>query len=217
MYKFKKLVLALGLCGAVATGTAAADMKVGPSSHSAARWRCWGRRAIAAWSWPSTRSTPRAASTAKDPDRQGRRGRPDPGRVRNQAPDLVQRDRRVRQLRVRHFLRRLAGHGAGGRALLRAGRHRPQDHHARLQVPVPQQSQHGAVRRVGGQRPARDHRAGHGAESQDIKIGIIHEDGPYGTDVAATEKKRAQELGYTVAECCPIPPRRWTCPRSSCA
>ena len=43
MYKFKKLVLALGLCGAVATGTAAADMKVGPSSHSAARWRCWGR------------------------------------------------------------------------------------------------------------------------------------------------------------------------------
>ena len=29
MYKFKKLVLALGLCGAVATGTAAADMKVG--------------------------------------------------------------------------------------------------------------------------------------------------------------------------------------------
>ena len=102
----------------------------------------------------------------EDPDRQGRRGRPDPGRVRNQAPDLIQRDRRVRQLRVRHFLRRLAGHGAGGRALLRAGRHRPQDHHARLQVPVPQQSQHGAVRRVGGQRPARDHRAGHGAESQ---------------------------------------------------
>ena len=52
----------------------------------------------------------------EDPDRQGRRGRPDPGRVRNQAPDLIQRDRRVRQLRVRHFLRRLAGHGAGGRA-----------------------------------------------------------------------------------------------------
>ena len=66
-----------------------------------------------------------------------------------------------------------------------------------------QQSQHGAVRRVGDQRPARDHRAGHGAESQDIKIGIIHEDGPYGTDVAATEKKRAQELGYTVAEVLP--------------
>ena len=32
---------------------------------------------------------------------------------------------------------------------------------------------------------------GMGLNPKDIKIGIIHEDGPYGTDVAATEKKRA--------------------------
>ena len=44
---------------------------------------------------------------------------------------------------------------------------------------------------------------GMGLNPKDIKIGIIHEDGPYGTDVAATEKKRAQELGYTVAEVLP--------------
>ncbi|OZI51515.1 ABC transporter substrate-binding protein [Bordetella genomosp. 4] len=44
---------------------------------------------------------------------------------------------------------------------------------------------------------------GMGLNPKDIRIGIIHEDGPYGTDVAATEKKRAQELGYTVAEVLP--------------
>jgi len=44
---------------------------------------------------------------------------------------------------------------------------------------------------------------GMGLDPKDIRIGIIHEDGPYGTDVAATEKKRAQELGYTVAEVLP--------------
>lgn len=41
---------------------------------------------------------------------------------------------------------------------------------------------------------------GMGLTAKDIRIGIIHEDGPYGTDVAATEKKRAQELGYKVVE-----------------
>lgn len=44
---------------------------------------------------------------------------------------------------------------------------------------------------------------GMGMDKKDIKIGIIHEDGPYGTDVAATEKQRAAELGYTVAEVLP--------------
>ena len=44
---------------------------------------------------------------------------------------------------------------------------------------------------------------GMGLSAKDIKLGIIHEDGPYGTDVAATEKKRAQELGYAVAEVLP--------------
>ncbi len=44
---------------------------------------------------------------------------------------------------------------------------------------------------------------GMGLSPKDIKIGIIHEDGPYGTDVAATEKKRAAELGYTVVETLP--------------
>ncbi|CAM4021985.1 ABC-type branched-chain amino acid transport system, periplasmic component [Bordetella tumbae] len=44
---------------------------------------------------------------------------------------------------------------------------------------------------------------GMGLNPKEIRIGIIHEDGPYGTDVAATEKKRAQELGYTVAEVLP--------------
>ncbi|WP_413772725.1 ABC transporter substrate-binding protein, partial [Achromobacter xylosoxidans] len=37
---------------------------------------------------------------------------------------------------------------------------------------------------------------GMGLNPKEVRIGIIHEDGPYGTDVAATEKKRAQELGY---------------------
>ncbi|AFK62663.1 receptor family ligand binding region family protein 22 [Advenella kashmirensis WT001] len=40
-------------------------------------------------------------------------------------------------------------------------------------------------------------------DKKDIVIGIIHEDGPYGTDVAATEKQRAQELGYKVAQVLP--------------
>jgi branched-chain amino acid transport system substrate-binding protein len=44
---------------------------------------------------------------------------------------------------------------------------------------------------------------GMGLNAKDIKIGIIHEDGPYGTDVAATEKKRAAELGYKVVETLP--------------
>jgi branched-chain amino acid transport system substrate-binding protein len=44
---------------------------------------------------------------------------------------------------------------------------------------------------------------GMGMDAKDIKIGIIHEDGPYGTDVAATEKQRAQELGYKVVEVLP--------------
>ncbi len=44
---------------------------------------------------------------------------------------------------------------------------------------------------------------GMGLDAKDIKIGIIHEDGPYGTDVAATEKKRAAELGYKVVETLP--------------
>lgn len=54
---------------------------------------------------------------------------------------------------------------------------------------------------------------GMGLNPKEVRIGIIHEDGPYGTDVAATEKKRAQELGYTVAEVLPSRPRRSTCPR----
>jgi branched-chain amino acid transport system substrate-binding protein len=41
---------------------------------------------------------------------------------------------------------------------------------------------------------------GMGLNPKDIRIGIIHEDGPYGTDVAATEEKRAKELGYTVVQ-----------------
>lgn len=41
---------------------------------------------------------------------------------------------------------------------------------------------------------------GMGLNAKDIRIGIIHEDGPYGTDVAATEKKRAAELGYKVVQ-----------------
>lgn len=44
---------------------------------------------------------------------------------------------------------------------------------------------------------------GMGMNKDDIIIGIIHEDGPYGTDVAATEKQRADELGYKVAEVLP--------------
>lgn len=44
---------------------------------------------------------------------------------------------------------------------------------------------------------------GMGLDPKDIRIGIIHEDGPYGTDVAATEKKRAAELGYEVVEALP--------------
>ncbi|MDQ8031316.1 MAG: ABC transporter substrate-binding protein [Bordetella sp.] len=44
---------------------------------------------------------------------------------------------------------------------------------------------------------------GMGLDPKSIKIGIIHEDGPYGTDVAATEKKRAAELGYNVVEVLP--------------
>lgn len=44
---------------------------------------------------------------------------------------------------------------------------------------------------------------GMGLDAKNIKIGIIHEDGPYGTDVAATEKKRAEELGYKVVETLP--------------
>ncbi|NYT77475.1 ABC transporter substrate-binding protein [Alcaligenaceae bacterium] len=44
---------------------------------------------------------------------------------------------------------------------------------------------------------------GMGMNKDNIVIGIIHEDGPYGTDVGATEKKRAGELGYKVAEVLP--------------
>jgi branched-chain amino acid transport system substrate-binding protein len=44
---------------------------------------------------------------------------------------------------------------------------------------------------------------GMGMSAKDIVIGIIHEDGPYGTDVAATEQQRAKELGYKVAETLP--------------
>ncbi|PLC55588.1 amino acid-binding protein [Pollutimonas nitritireducens] len=44
---------------------------------------------------------------------------------------------------------------------------------------------------------------GMGMDKDNIVIGIIHEDGPYGTDVAATEKQRAGELGYKVAEVLP--------------
>lgn len=44
---------------------------------------------------------------------------------------------------------------------------------------------------------------GMGMDKDNIIIGIIHEDGPYGTDVAATEKQRADELGYKVAEVLP--------------
>jgi branched-chain amino acid transport system substrate-binding protein len=44
---------------------------------------------------------------------------------------------------------------------------------------------------------------GMGLDAKNIKIGIIHEDGPYGTDVAATEKQRASELGYQVVEVLP--------------
>jgi branched-chain amino acid transport system substrate-binding protein len=44
---------------------------------------------------------------------------------------------------------------------------------------------------------------GMGLSPKDITIGIIHEDGPYGTDVAATEQQRAKELGYKVAQVLP--------------
>src|SRR3546814_8766873 len=44
---------------------------------------------------------------------------------------------------------------------------------------------------------------GMGMNKDNIVIGIIHEDGPYGTDVGATEKARAGELGYKVAEVLP--------------
>ncbi len=41
---------------------------------------------------------------------------------------------------------------------------------------------------------------GMGMDKKDIRIGIIHEDGPYGTDVAANEEKSAKALGYTVVQ-----------------
>lgn len=41
---------------------------------------------------------------------------------------------------------------------------------------------------------------GMGLSADDIRIGIIHESGPYGSAVAAGEKKRAEELGYNVVE-----------------
>jgi len=44
---------------------------------------------------------------------------------------------------------------------------------------------------------------GLGLDPKTIKIGLIHEDGPYGTDVATAQRQRAQELGYTVAEVLP--------------
>lgn len=44
---------------------------------------------------------------------------------------------------------------------------------------------------------------GMGLAAKDIRIGIIHEDGPYGTDVAATEQQRAKELGYQVVQVLP--------------
>ncbi|NOL50443.1 ABC transporter substrate-binding protein [Pelistega europaea] len=42
-----------------------------------------------------------------------------------------------------------------------------------------------------------------GLKKDDIKIGIIHEDGPYGTEVAAAEKTKAKELGYNVVQVLP--------------
>ena len=57
---------------------------------------------------------------------------------------------------------------------------------------------------------------GMGLNPKDIKIGIIHEDGPYGTDVAATGRSARRSWATRWPKCCPIPPRRWTCPRSSC-
>src|SRR3546814_17828468 len=41
---------------------------------------------------------------------------------------------------------------------------------------------------------------GMGMNKDNSVIGIIHEDGPYGTDVGATEKDSAGQLGYQVAE-----------------
>ncbi|MFA5663701.1 ABC transporter substrate-binding protein [Castellaniella sp.] len=41
---------------------------------------------------------------------------------------------------------------------------------------------------------------GMGLKPEDIRIGIIHEDGPYGSDVAATEEAHAKELGLKVVE-----------------
>jgi branched-chain amino acid transport system substrate-binding protein len=41
---------------------------------------------------------------------------------------------------------------------------------------------------------------GMGLAPADIRIGIIHEDGPYGTEVAAAENSRAAKLGYKVVE-----------------
>ena len=152
MYKFKKLVLALGLCGAVATGTAAADMKVGALFPFSGALALLGQESYRGLELAVNEINAAGGINGEKIQivKADAVGRPRP--CRNQAPDLIQRDRRVRQLRVRHFyaaspVTELAG------VLLRAGRHRPQDHHARLQVPVPQQSQHGAVRRVGESTP----------------------------------------------------------------
>ena len=191
MYKFKKLVLALGLCGAVATGTAAADMKVGALFPFSGALALLGQESYRGLELAVNEIN--AAGGINGEKIQI---------VKADAVDPTQAVSETKRLISSNVIGVFGSYASGisyaaspvtelAGVPLRAGRHRPQDHHARLQVPVPQQSQHGAVRRVGGQRPARDHRAGHGAESQDIKIGIIHEDGPYGTDVAATEEARA--------------------------
>src|SRR3546814_19161590 len=48
---------------------------------------------------------------------------------------------------------------------------------------------------------------GMGMNKDNIVIGIIHEDGPYGTDVDATEKDRVGELAYQVTEVLPSSPK----------
>ena len=151
----------------------------------------------------------------EDPDRQGRRGRPDPGRVRNQAPDLVQRDRRVRQLRVRHFLRRLAGHRAGGRALLELGAtaHKITTRGYKYLF---RSNPNTALYGVSVVNALHETIApGMGLNPKDIKIGIIHETAPAPT--WPPPEKRAQELGYTVAEVLPYSAKTVDLSRSSCA
>ena len=58
---------------------------------------------------------------------------------------------------------------------------------------------------------------GMGLNPKDIKIGIIHEDGPTAPTWPPPRRNARRSWATRWPRCCPIPPRRWTCPRSSCA